>query len=497
MRSSRFHAGSLLGAAALFTWNVAAQQPFALDPTFRAQFNDWYVSSILPLEDGKLIVSGQTGYPGAPPNMFHGITRLNADGSWDPSFNSSNLGRGKLVRYGNAFYVATNTMVRRILMNGSLDPSFASLNSSPYFSSLQGGDYHVYPDGSLLVSGAHSVNLPDSGWSGLYNLIWFTNTGRLDTTRAPRKGNGVIYRILELPDGKFMCTGPMTEFEGQPTSYIFRVHADGMLDTSFYTGVFWGQAACYLPLPDGRCYVGGLHRRVDTPDTLQVVRLMPDGTLDPTFNNTLHFGNGPITSVAPGYGFIESLQFLDEGRLIVTGAFRDVDGALRNSIALIDTTGQLLDDHFVGAGCGTYTYQGFTDASIMGLRVVGDSMCYVWGSYHGYSDGVNSDPLQRFVTRLYGPDFSTGSVATGNGQDAVRVYPNPASSQVVVEIPTMNARTVELVLKDAMGRTVLHRSISGQQGQVVLAVESLARGLYLLEVVGDGARVHSSKLVVQ
>jgi hypothetical protein len=164
---------------------------------------------------------------------------------------------------------------------------------------------------------------------------------------------------------------------------------------------------------------------------------------------------------------------------------------------LIDTTGQLLVDHFVGAGCGTYTYQGFTDATIMGLRLVGDSMCYIWGAYHGYSDGTTNDPLQRFVTRLYGPDFSTGVEPTTAEQDHLRVYPNPANSQVVVEIPTLQPRNAELVLKDAMGRAVLRRNISGQQGQGVLAVESLARGLYVLEVLGDGARVYSGTLVLQ
>ena len=485
------------GMAVLAAIPIAAkgQAPFALDATFRAQFNDWYVSSILPLEDGDVIISGQIKFAGD--QNFRSGARLNGDGTRDTNFPDVAFMGGKLTLWQDKIYSQNGQIVRRHLLTGWLDTTFPLLNSSPYFLSLQGGDYHVYPDGSLLVSGAHSVNHPDSGWSGLYNLIWFTNTGRLDSTRAPRKGNGVIYRIQELPDGKFMCTGPMTEFEGQPTSYIFRVHADGSLDTTFQTGTFWGQAYAYLPLDDGRCYVGGTFKRSDTADTLQLVRLLPSGALDPTFNNHLRFGIAPPITWQFGIGVVSSITRLDEGRLIVTGTFRDVDGAQRGSIALVDTTGQLLDVHFNSPGCGPHTYQGFTDAAIQDILFTDDGMAYIWGDYHGYNDGTTNDPLQRFVTRLYGPDFSTGVEARAEDAGSVRVYPNPASSQVVVELPTLHARNAELVLKDAMGRTVLHRNISGQQGQVVLAVESLAEGLYLLEVLGDGARVYSGKLVVE
>jgi hypothetical protein len=307
----------------------------------------------------------------------------------------------------------------------------------------------------------------------------------------------VIYRIKELPDGKFMCTGPMTVFEGQPTSYIFRVHADGMLDTTFYTGVFWGQAFAYLPLADGRCYVGGLFRTPDSGFNKRLVRFLADGSLDPTFNNELHFDQGILSGLD---GIVSTINFLSNGDLLVTGSFQAVDGIPHNGICIVDSTGQVVPQ-LQGQGCGSYVYQSqnssTTYGTIDGVHFMPDNMMYVWGAYHGYSDGTTNDPLQRFVTRLYGPDFSTGVEATAAGQDAVRVYPNPANSQVVVEIPTRHARNAELVLKDAMGRAVLHRNISGQQGQGVLAVESLARGLYVLEVLGDGARVYSGTLVLQ
>jgi hypothetical protein len=46
----------------------------------------------------------------------------------------------------------------------------------------------VYPDGSILMSGLHSLYDTARGFVGLYNLIWFTNTGHLDTTKTHRTG---------------------------------------------------------------------------------------------------------------------------------------------------------------------------------------------------------------------------------------------------------------------------------------------------------------------
>lgn len=474
--------------------SATAQQPYALDPLFRMVTNDQYVSSIAPMPNGDVLVSGRMQFLGDQFERY--LTKVNSEGVRYTAFPYT-FGGGKLASWQGKYYVQGSQTVRRLAEDGTLDPTFAHMNNGPYFLSLQGGDYHVYPDGSLLISGAHTVNHPDSGWNGIYNLIWFTNTGRMDSTRAPRKGNGVIYDILELPDGKFICTGPMTVYEGQPTSHVFRVHADGTLDTSFFAGVEWGQAWSYLPLADGRCYVGGLMRFNGSSVNRTLVRLLPDGSLDPSFNNDVFFDKGVLS----GQGAIAfGIYSLSEGKILVTGRFQAVDGIPHNGLCILDSTGQVVPQ-LEDQGCGIYVYQSqnssTTYASIEGAYFMPDNMMYIWGAYHGYSDGTTNDPLQRFVTRLYGPDFSTGVEATAEDPGSLRVYPNPASSQMVVEIPTLQARNAELVLKDAMGRTVLHRNISGQQGQVVLGVEGLARGLYLLELLQDGQRNHVEKLVVQ
>ncbi|MBK8499312.1 MAG: hypothetical protein IPL52_10955 [Flavobacteriales bacterium] len=60
---------------------------------------------------------------------------------------------------------------------------------------------------------------------------------------------------------------------------LFRIHADRALDTTFHSGVNWGNIFAYHPPPDGRVYVGGRYKRAVAPnDTLYLARFMPDGS---------------------------------------------------------------------------------------------------------------------------------------------------------------------------------------------------------------------------
>ncbi|MBK8582730.1 MAG: delta-60 repeat domain-containing protein [Flavobacteriales bacterium] len=219
-----------------------------------------YVVDLMPLADGKVLISGPITYPGENINQPRYGARLNADGTRDLTFNSYPGMGGRMVSWEDHFYCGAGQTVRRLQMDGTLDQGFIPLNSGPYLS-LQGGDYHVYPDGRVLMSGAHVLEDSIRAFEGLYSLIWFSNEGYLDTTRTHRLCNGVIYAIEEQPDGKFLCTGTMTTYEGQPVSRVFRVEADGTLDPNFSAEVQpMGEARDYFTLSDGRILLGGTLR---------------------------------------------------------------------------------------------------------------------------------------------------------------------------------------------------------------------------------------------
>ena len=467
-----------------------AQQPFDLDTAFRTPISERYVNSILPQADGKLILSGRMLFPGALNE--HLLVRIEPNGELDPTYYASSLGGGKLRSWNGLAYVGANSTVRRILPNGYVDPSFIGMNTGPYFSSGQGGDYHVYPDGRVLMTGVHVLSDSIRGFEGFYNLVWFTNTGYLDTTATHRQCDGSIDFIHALPDGKFLLSGVFTSYEGQPAGRIIRIHPDGALDTSFNTSIHWGQAyGCHVQ-SDGKILAAGRFQVTGDPDTLHLIRLMPDGTLDPTFNNHLRSAYHSYGGLVP-WGGITPVPPLG---LLVYGAFTSIDEQTRGGIALVDTAGALLDTYFTGSGCGVYEYMGFPYSSVESIApdpVNGGF--YICGAYHGYDDGTVNDSTQRFVSRLYGLDVGVQEPqAPWPGE--MTLHPNPAGSSTTVQFSSAATRELTLVLRDPLGRLVHTERLPYGQTAHSIELTHLPEGVYLISVEGTAAPFAPARLVV-
>ncbi|MFZ1693707.1 MAG: T9SS type A sorting domain-containing protein [Flavobacteriales bacterium] len=379
------------------------------------------------------------------------------------------------------------------------------MSFSPYFSYLQGGDYHVFPDGRVLISGNHQLWDSIRGFVGRHQLIWFSNTGYLDTTRTHRTGGScAVYRFKELPPGsspgqtgQFICSGTCNQFDGQQVDKIFRVHADGSVDTTFRTGVYIGEARDYLPLNDGRVYAGGNFRRTVAPqDTLRLVRFLPDGELDPAFTIPQFTAGEGLTT--PFGAYVYTINPWRNGKLIITGHFRRVNGQVRKGICMIDTTGQLLPD-FADAGVGPFTYTGLTAASIHRIVFNSDtSQAYICGAYSGYNDGLNNYPEQAFITRLNVQELGSGVAEQSEEHSAFSAHPNPATDQVVLRYAFgAQSGAAQALLRDASGRVVEAIALNGKQGQHAWGTERLAPGLYLVQFLNSSQVLHTQRLVIQ
>ncbi len=481
-------------AACLAATVVCGQWNCTVDPGFQTEITRNNVNSLLLNDDGTVIASGVMRFPGEFSDKR--LVRLLPNGQRDPSFYNSGLGGAKLTRWQDRFYAGSAT-VRRILATGNQDPSFISMNLGPYFNSLQGGDYHVYPDGRVLMSGSHNLSDTARGFVGHYQLIWFTNTGYLDTTKIHRQGTGcAVYRFKELPNGQFICSGTCNQFEGQEVDWIFRVNADGTPDTTFRTDVYIGSAFDYLPLQDGRVYVAGNFRRSQAPlDTLRLARFLPDGELDPGFSIP-QFSLGTLPGTFGSYGV--SVQRWLDGNLLVTGKFQLVNGQPRKGICLLDTTGAVLPA-FAGQGVGPYVYQGITYASIETVAYdTANAQLYICGAYNGYNDGTTNATGQRFVTRLDVEEWST-VVDEENGTSSLSLYPNPADRTVLIDwgLSDATASSAELTVMTAQGQLVHTAQMSLAKEGYTLDVTAYPAGLYHLHLVVDGQWVSGCKMIVE
>ncbi len=421
---------------------------------------------------------------------------LNHDGSRDFSYPEAVHMGGKLTAWNNRIYAQSGIGIRRLMQDGSLDPDF-NMGLDEYVAPLQGGDYYVYPDGRLLASGVYILHDTLRGYLGDYCLVWFTNTGALDTTAHHRTCAGSLDFFTQLPNGQFIGSGSTSIWDGQAASNIVRFNADGSLDPSFQANVWWGQAYGFLPLPDGRVYVGGLFKINGIPDTLTLVRLLPNGTLDPSFNNTATYHyTDQLHPTGPPHGLVGAIYPLSDSQLVITGDFDSIEGHSRGSIALIDTSGNLLDDLFAGNGCGGYFYQPNSSQppdsyyrEIRGIQPAPDGSYYIWGAYHGYDDGTTNDASQRFVSRLYGHNVGIHEQAT-NAFQPLSIYPNPSSgaTEFSASGPLANA---QLTIHDGSGRVVWQAAWPAGTERYTLPAGALAPGAYVVRVASRASATAS------
>ena len=484
-----------IGACLLLCGVVVAQQPFDLDPSFRTEIGQAYVSSILPLDGGQVLASGLMRFSGELTDKR--LVRLNTNGTRDETFNNSGLGQGKLTAWLNdIFYVGTSQTVRRILPTGLQDPGFIEMNLGPYFSSLQGGDYHVFPDGRVLMSGLHLLDDPLRGFVGGYCLCWFSNQGYLDTTRVHRTCSGVLYHIEELPNGQFMGSGSTSTYDGQAAGNIFRFNADGSFDPTFDAHITYGEAFDFVALGDGRVYAAGRFMIQGIADTLSIVRFMPDGSLDPVFDHLLDFRVQEMTTFQ-GKGLLRKLHLLDENRLVCMGNFELVDGEPRGCVCMVDSLGNLSEEYFAGAGCGNFVYQGEVSGAATGLYAGPDGSYYICGAYHGYDDGTTNDTTQRMVSRLYGLDVGMEERQV-ELHASLKLHPNPASTWVAFDYDLRSlAKDAKLIVLDATGREVWRASLVVSKTQVLWDVRGVQPGTYAAILENGGARLTTERLVLQ
>lgn len=468
--------------------SAAAQQPFDLDPSFETQLTQEYVTSVLVVEDGKLVVSGSMVFEGNSIFEPNYGARLTANGTRDPSFVDYPPMGGKLTRWGDKIYSVAGQLVYRMSIDGITDQSFDTMSDYPLFSSLQAGDYHIFPDGRVLFTGTHLLNDTVRGFVGPYRLVWFSNTGYLDTTRVHRQGNGAITTITEDAQGRFLLSGFLNSYEGQQVGRIFRALPDGAFDTSFIAPLEpFGFAFKIQQLDDGRILGVGRFKITGGTDTLGVVRMMPDGSLDGSFTSVRISAEDAPVSLVPN---VQDAHILPDGRMIIGGRFDHINGIPRGGIAMLNADGSLSEEFFTGPGCGNYTGTAVNYRYVAGIVPAPNGEYYIHGAYRGYNDGTTNYWQQGFVSRLHG--FNVGIEEPE--RNGFTLYPNPASTQLTVQVEQLPAAG-EWLLRDGMGRVVVReRMVTYQQ---TLQLQGLASGVYLLERWSRGQSVATERVVVE
>lgn len=297
------------------------------------------VDFTLPLPNGQVLVTGLFDrFGGMPAN---GVARLSATGAVDATFNAGGSGpndyvvgavylpSGKLLvnGYFSSFNGTARHGLARLNANGTLDPTFDPSLALGNGSSID--NIAVQPDGRILVAG-HVLAAGSTVQRALARLL--PDGGADNSFNAPTGfGLGTIYSfygdaMAVQADGKILLANHSAAY-----GPVVRLNADGSLDATYQASTGPGFNIFSLTLlSSGSLLQAGNYSVLGPNSRNALVQTDAAGALDPTFQPTFQVP-----------GAVNCLALQADGKLLAGGNFSDVNGLASGALARFNPNGSL------------------------------------------------------------------------------------------------------------------------------------------------------------
>jgi uncharacterized delta-60 repeat protein len=438
----------------------------SFNPVMGANF---FVRAFALQPNGKILVGGLfTIYNDT---RCRRIAQLNADGSIDDSFYAGEgpngvvrslalRSNGKIIVGGgfNSFDSISHGNIVQLNTDGSIDTLFNTRTGADNWVAALA----VQPDGKTLIGGNFtSYNSVARGRIARLNA-----DGSLDSSFDPGNGTNDLILALSLqPDGKILIGGQFTEYAGTPRAGIARLNSDGSLDLSFNPGTgIDGSISALSLFSNGKILVGGNFLFYDGNPSANIARLNIDGSLDDTFN----LGSGIE-------GTVSALSLQPDGKILVGGNFTSYNNIPRSCIARLHEDGSF--DTSFNSGSGA-------NGAVLSLSLQADGKVLLGGIFTDYN-GI----AKNRVARIHG-DGTSGVLSQSDWDSALRVYPNPSTDQVWLDLSDFAGESVMVFMYNSSGKQVLQRRMAADTAmELNLRAAGLNSGAYTV-------RVHTARRVV-
>jgi len=217
-------------------------------------------------------------------------------------------------------------------------------------------------------------------------IIRLNTDGSVDTSFVYGTGfNNYTYSISIQSDGKMLVGGSFTDYDGTPANRIIRLNTDGSVDTSFVYGTgFNGDVRSISIQSNGKILVGGQFTTYNGTGANRIIRLNSDGSVDTSFVYGTGF-NGNV---------VWNINIQSNGKILVGGQFTTYNGTGANRIIRLNSDGSVDTSFVYGTGC---------DSGVYSIAIQSDNKIVVGGNFTDY-DGTPAN----YVIRLN----SDGSVDT-------------------------------------------------------------------------------------
>lgn len=326
----------LAGLVLCLSRGIACAQGMALDPGFDLLITrqGGVINAIATQPDQKTILAGR--FELLNTTVRGSIARINPDGSLDTGFNAA------VEPGGEVHTVAVQSDGKLIIggrftsINGTTRTGIARLNLDgsldTAFNPDLGIDRPVYAaavqsDGKVVIAGGFSAV------NGVVrnHIARLNPEGSLDTGFNPAvEASGEVHAVAAQSDGKLVIGGRFTLVGGTARSGIARLNQDGSLDTGFDPGSGADDEVRQVAMQtDGKVVLAGLFRRINGTPRHLIARINPNGSLDSDFSP--QFPGDEINAVV--------LQ--SDGKIVLGGRFDQVNGVPRKHLVRLDEDGSV------------------------------------------------------------------------------------------------------------------------------------------------------------
>lgn len=392
----------------------------SIDESFNtgSGFNGKIYSSYLQ-EDGKIIVGGSfTTYNGINAGR---LIRLNADGTYDPSFNTT-IGAtsgivydiavqsdGKVIIVGSFTKYANTTVNRiaRLLPTGALDSSFSTGSGS----TVNISHAKITSDEKIILTG----NFVKFNGIPASRIIRLNSNGSFDPTFESIHGfDDDVNAIALQSDGKMVLGGNFTLYNDISANRIIRLNADGTKDETFLSGTGFSRESVQVIKIDsqGNLMVGGSFTGLyNNGEVTRLVCLKSDGTINSDFD----IGKGPASAS------VLSLEFDEEGSWFVGGSFSVFNDQNQGKLAKIDSNGEQ-DTAYLSSGIGF-------DNSVFSILPLHNQKIIIGGKFNKF----NATKVSKIACLLEDGSIDVSFNLGGSGaDDVVKTVVSQADGKIII-----------------------------------------------------------------
>ncbi len=314
------------------------------------------------------------------------------------------------------------------LMNIYNDNSYGTFqfSAAKYQVNDNGGYANITVTRSGSALGSAQVGYSTTNGTALASINYLATSGTLNFAPGQLSTNFTVQLIPDtVPEpspanfyfGVLLTTNSTGASLGAPATATVNIvdsltynQPPGAIDTSFNPNLLVnGPVLALAQQANGQIVLGGLFTAVNGAAYNHVARLNYDGSLDTSF----------LANLAGTDGNVNALVSQTDSRILIGGAFANVNGTTRNSVARLMTDGTLDTSFVVGAGADNSVFA-LAETFINGSRAL-----YVGGSFSTFN-GVSGPGIVRLNNSgARDTSFNTG-IGAGGTVYAVTTYPTNA-----------------------------------------------------------------------